>query len=55
MSLQYCLSGGEPLNPEVMEQWKSMTGLQIYDLYGQTETVGAPVYSYAFNDLLRWR
>ncbi|XP_034987082.2 acyl-coenzyme A synthetase ACSM4, mitochondrial-like [Zootoca vivipara] len=38
MSLQYCLSGGEPLNPEVMEQWKNMTGLHIFDLYGQTET-----------------
>ncbi|KAL8175461.1 UNVERIFIED_CONTAM: Acyl-coenzyme A synthetase acsm3, mitochondrial [Gekko kuhli] len=38
MSLKYCLSGGEPLNPEVMEQWKSKTGLDIYEMYGQTET-----------------
>uniref|UniRef100_A0A8C3Q5H9 medium-chain acyl-CoA ligase n=1 Tax=Geospiza parvula TaxID=87175 RepID=A0A8C3Q5H9_GEOPR len=29
--------GGEPLNPEVMEQWKSYTGLDIYEVYGQTE------------------
>ncbi|XP_054848968.1 acyl-coenzyme A synthetase ACSM4, mitochondrial-like [Eublepharis macularius] len=38
MSLKYCISGGEPLNPEVMEQWKSKTGLDIYEMYGQTET-----------------
>ncbi|XP_019350195.1 acyl-coenzyme A synthetase ACSM4, mitochondrial-like [Alligator mississippiensis] len=38
MSLTHCLSGGEPLNPEVMEQWKSKTGLNIHEIYGQTET-----------------
>ncbi|XP_015744845.2 acyl-coenzyme A synthetase ACSM4, mitochondrial [Python bivittatus] len=37
MSLQYCISGGEPLNPEVMEQWKNKTGVDIYEIYGQTE------------------
>ncbi|XP_044289606.1 acyl-coenzyme A synthetase ACSM5, mitochondrial-like [Varanus komodoensis] len=39
MSLKHCLTGGEPLNPEVMEKWKSQTGLDIYEGYGQTETV----------------
>uniref|UniRef100_A0A8C3GL15 medium-chain acyl-CoA ligase n=1 Tax=Cairina moschata TaxID=8855 RepID=A0A8C3GL15_CAIMO len=39
MSLKHCLSGGEALNPEVMEQWKIQTGLDIYEGYGQTETV----------------
>ncbi|NWV23660.1 ACSM4 synthetase, partial [Origma solitaria] len=38
MSLKHCMSGGEPLNPEVMEQWKSHTGLDIHEVYGQTET-----------------
>nr|XP_006123197.1 acyl-coenzyme A synthetase ACSM4, mitochondrial-like [Pelodiscus sinensis] len=38
MSLQQCLSGGEPLNPEVTEQWKRKTGLTIREIYGQTET-----------------
>uniref|UniRef100_A0A8C3I1V8 medium-chain acyl-CoA ligase n=1 Tax=Chrysemys picta bellii TaxID=8478 RepID=A0A8C3I1V8_CHRPI len=38
-SLKHCLSGGEPLNPEVMEKWKSKTGMDIYEGYGQTETV----------------
>ncbi|XP_039216391.1 acyl-coenzyme A synthetase ACSM4, mitochondrial-like isoform X2 [Crotalus tigris] len=36
-SLQYCISGGEPISLEVMEQWKKKTGLDIYELYGQTE------------------
>ncbi|NXY14054.1 ACSM4 synthetase, partial [Atrichornis clamosus] len=38
MNLKYCMSGGEPLNPEVIEQWKSQTGLDIHEVYGQTET-----------------
>ncbi|XP_042545715.1 acyl-coenzyme A synthetase ACSM3, mitochondrial isoform X2 [Dipodomys spectabilis] len=38
-SLQHCVSAGEPINPEVTEQWKSRTGLDIYNGYGQTETV----------------
>ncbi|XP_031451310.1 acyl-coenzyme A synthetase ACSM4, mitochondrial-like [Phasianus colchicus] len=37
MNLKHCMSGGEPLNPEVIEQWKSKTGLDIYEIYGQTE------------------
>ncbi|CAI5792117.1 acyl-coenzyme A synthetase ACSM4, mitochondrial-like [Podarcis lilfordi] len=36
-SLRHCLTGGEPLNPEVMVQWKRQTGLDIYEGYGQTE------------------
>ncbi|POI20582.1 hypothetical protein CIB84_015670, partial [Bambusicola thoracicus] len=39
MNLKHCMSGGEPLNPEVIDQWKSKTGLDIYEVYGQTETV----------------
>ncbi|XP_062999587.1 acyl-coenzyme A synthetase ACSM5, mitochondrial isoform X2 [Elgaria multicarinata webbii] len=39
MSLKHCVTGGEPLNPEVMERWKAQTGLDIYEGYGQTETV----------------
>ncbi|NXN93456.1 ACSM3 synthetase, partial [Rhinopomastus cyanomelas] len=38
MSLKHCLSGGEPVNPEVMEHWKKKTGLDICEIYGQTET-----------------
>ncbi|XP_062444034.1 acyl-coenzyme A synthetase ACSM4, mitochondrial-like [Rhea pennata] len=36
-ALKHCLTGGEPLNPEVMAQWKRRTGLEIYEGYGQTE------------------
>ncbi|KAJ8364082.1 hypothetical protein SKAU_G00129130 [Synaphobranchus kaupii] len=39
LSLQHCLSAGEPINPEVMQKWESNTGLNIYEGYGQTETV----------------
>ncbi|XP_051001087.1 acyl-coenzyme A synthetase ACSM3, mitochondrial isoform X1 [Acomys russatus] len=38
-SLKHCVSAGEPINPEVMEQWKRKTGLDIFEGYGQTETV----------------
>ncbi|XP_019397735.1 PREDICTED: acyl-coenzyme A synthetase ACSM3, mitochondrial-like isoform X1 [Crocodylus porosus] len=38
-SLQHCVSAGEPINPEVMGKWKTQTGLDIYEGYGQTETV----------------
>jgi len=38
-SLRHCLGAGEPLNPEAMRTWKAATGCDIYDGYGQTETV----------------
>jgi acyl-coenzyme A synthetase/AMP-(fatty) acid ligase len=37
--LRHCVSAGEPLNPEVVELWRSETGLAIYEGYGQTESV----------------
>lgn len=45
VSLRECLSAGEPLNPEVIEQVRHAWGLTIRDGYGQTETsaqVGNP-------------
>uniref|UniRef100_A0A670YM56 medium-chain acyl-CoA ligase n=1 Tax=Pseudonaja textilis TaxID=8673 RepID=A0A670YM56_PSETE len=36
-SLSHCSTGGEPMNPEVVSQWKKQTGLQLYEGYGQTE------------------
>ena len=38
-SLRHCIGAGEPLNPEAMRSWKAATGCDIYDGYGQTETV----------------
>ncbi|MFP4195070.1 MAG: acyl-CoA synthetase [Desulfobacterales bacterium] len=32
------VSAGEPLNPEVIQQWKKHTGTEIRDFYGQTES-----------------
>jgi acyl-coenzyme A synthetase/AMP-(fatty) acid ligase len=40
--LQICFSGGEALLPETLENWKAQTGLDIWEFYGQTETVPAP-------------
>ena len=40
MSLVHCTGAGEPLNESVIRTWEEMTGgIQIYDGYGQTETV----------------
>jgi acyl-coenzyme A synthetase/AMP-(fatty) acid ligase len=38
-SLRHCIGAGEPLNPEAMRSWKAATGCDIYDGYGQTETI----------------
>jgi len=35
--LQNCAVAGEPLNPEVYEQFKKATGLALHEAYGQTE------------------
>jgi len=37
--LKGCISGGEPLNPEVIRYWRKHTGTTIADGYGQTETI----------------
>ncbi|MGE0087272.1 MAG: acyl-CoA synthetase [Desulfococcaceae bacterium] len=37
-AIKYSLSAGEPLNPEVIDQWKKATGTEIRDFYGQTES-----------------
>jgi acyl-coenzyme A synthetase/AMP-(fatty) acid ligase len=39
LALRHCVGAGEPLNPEVIENWKRTTGITIRDGYGQTETV----------------
>lgn len=37
-SLRQCVAAGEPLNPEIIEEWKKGTGIIIRDGYGQTES-----------------
>lgn len=36
-SIRHALSAGEPLNAPVIERWKELHGIEIYDGYGQTE------------------
>ena len=37
--LRHCVSGGEPVTPELIEAWKRATGLTIWEGFGQTEGV----------------
>jgi 4-hydroxybutyrate---CoA ligase (AMP-forming) len=37
-NLKMSISAGEPLNPEIIDQWKKYTGTEIRDFYGQTES-----------------
>ena len=37
-AMRSSVSAGEPLNPEVIQQWKKHTGTEIRDFYGQTES-----------------
>lgn len=39
LKVDHFVAAGEPLNPEVIEIWKKVTGKYIYNGYGQTETV----------------
>lgn len=36
--LKLCVAGGEPVNPEMLDEWEEGTGLKLYEGYGQTET-----------------
>jgi acetyl-CoA synthetase/medium-chain acyl-CoA synthetase len=38
-SLTRCMAAGEPLNVNVLNEWRAATGLTIREGYGQTETV----------------
>uniref|UniRef100_G1RRG9 medium-chain acyl-CoA ligase n=1 Tax=Nomascus leucogenys TaxID=61853 RepID=G1RRG9_NOMLE len=37
-SLKHCVAAGGPISPGVIEDWKRITKLDIYEGYGQTET-----------------
>jgi acetyl-CoA synthetase len=44
-ALEYCVVAGEPLNPEVYEQFLRATGIKLMEGYGQTEcTVAVATY-----------
>jgi acyl-CoA synthetase (AMP-forming)/AMP-acid ligase II len=50
-SVRHAVSAGEPLNPPVIERWRDLHGITIYDGYGQTENTllvaNYPVWRYA--------
>lgn len=37
-SLKYCTTAGEALNPEVFNRFRDLTGVRIFEGFGQTET-----------------
>ncbi|MDE5923708.1 MAG: AMP-binding protein, partial [Muribaculaceae bacterium] len=37
-ALKYCTTAGEAMNPSVFEHWKEVTGIDIKEGFGQTET-----------------
>ena len=37
-SFRECVAAGEPLNPEIIEEWKNATNVLIRDGFGQTES-----------------
>jgi acetyl-CoA synthetase len=37
-SMKYCVTAGEPLNPEVYNKWLKYTGLKLMEGFGQTES-----------------
>lgn len=39
LRVDHFVAAGEPLNPEVIDIWKEVTGKYVYNGYGQTETV----------------
>ncbi|MEM6963332.1 MAG: AMP-binding protein [Bacteroidota bacterium] len=43
LNLRTSCAAGEPLNPDVIEKWKTATGIEIRDGYGQTETTALVV------------
>ena len=46
--LRHCVSAGEPCNPEVIDEWREATGLEIREGYGQSETVSETQHSAPF-------
>ncbi len=45
-TLRHAVAAGEPLNPEVVNEWARTAGVEVHDGYGQTETgalTGMPI------------
>lgn len=46
-ALRVTVSAGETVNPEIVRKWKALTGVELLDGYGQTETL-MTVLNYPF-------
>ena len=46
-ALRLTVSAGETVNPEIVRRWKALTGVELLDGYGQTETL-MTVLNYPF-------
>jgi long-chain acyl-CoA synthetase len=44
--VRYCFSAAASLPSEIVREWKSVTGLDIYEGYGLTETASAVTYNH---------
>jgi len=44
--VRYCFSAAASLPSEIVREWKSLTGLDIYEGYGLTETASAVTYNH---------
>ena len=40
LKLNRCFCGGQPVNKQMVKKWREKTGIELWDSYGQTETVG---------------
>ena len=38
-ALKHCCVAGEPLNPEIFRMWLERTGMELYEGFGQTESI----------------
>jgi acyl-coenzyme A synthetase/AMP-(fatty) acid ligase len=46
LGLRHAVAAGEPLNPEIVDEWQEAAGVAVHDGYGQTETgalTGMPI------------
>ena len=47
-SVRYCFSAAASMAQEVVNQWREVTGLDIYEAYGMTETASLVTYNHYY-------
>ena len=51
-SVGYCFSAGASMAAEVVQRWKTETGLNIYEAYGLTESTAACTYNHYYHHVV---